>query len=263
LRAARGELGLIAAILVVAGGALAFLGVADAVSDGHTKAFDQGLMLMLRHPGDISRPIGPDWLRLAATDLTALGSIIVLALIVLVVMGLFAAQRRRLEAALLFGACGSGLLMVNILKSVFGRERPPVAMHAVEVGASSFPSGHAMLSAIVYLSLATLVAHFAHRRRERTYALAAGAFVTLTVGASRVYLGVHWPTDVMAGWALGAAWATLWWLIAWFFEHRRGRGAAILARAAGEEDREAMEGASEQRTLRPPPPSPASPVLPP
>jgi undecaprenyl-diphosphatase len=225
LRAARRELGLIAAILVVVGGALAFLSVADEVTDGHTKNFDEGLMLMLRHPGDITRPIGPHWLKLAAADLTALGSVVVLTLIVLVVLGLFAAQRRWREAALLFCACGTGLLLVDILKVVFGRERPPIAMHAVEVGNASFPSGHAMLSAIVYLSLATLLAHFADRRRERAYALAAGIFVTLAVGASRVYLGVHWPTDVMAGWALGAAWAMLWWLIAWIFEHQRGRAA--------------------------------------
>ena len=229
LQAARKELALIVAILVVAVGALAFLRVADEVTDGHTKVFDEGLMLMLRQPGDIAQPIGPHWLRLAAMDLTSLGSVIVLVLIVLVVMGLFAAQRRWLEAVLLFCACGSGLLLVDLLKVVFGRERPPIAMHAVEVGNASFPSGHAMLSAIVYLSLATLVAHFAARRREGAFALGAGLLVTLVVGASRVYLGVHWPTDVMAGWALGAAWAMLWWLIAWFVEHRRGRTIAPVA----------------------------------
>ncbi len=231
-RTALKELGLVAAVLVVVAGALAFLSVADEVTDGHTKHFDEGLMLMLRHPGDISRPIGPHWLRLAAMDLTSLGSVIVLILIVLIVMGLFAAQRRWRESLLLFCACGSGLLLVDILKLVFGRERPPLAMHAVEVGNASFPSGHATLSAIVYLSLATLVSHFASRRRERGYAIGAGIFVTLVVGCSRVYLGVHWPTDVMAGWALGAAWAMLWWLIAWFVEHRRGRGAPTAANAS-------------------------------
>jgi len=222
LAAARREIGLVAALGVTVLGVLAFLSVADEVTDGHTKVFDEGLMLMLRHPGDITRPIGPDWLKLAAMDITALGSVIVLCLIVLTVAGLFVAQRRLREAWLLVAACGSGLIMVDILKVVFGRERPPVAMHAVEVGNASFPSGHAMLSAIVYLSLAALLAHFADRRRVRVYALAAGLIVTLIVGMSRVYLGVHWPTDVMAGWALGAAWAMLWWLIAWWVEHRPG-----------------------------------------
>ena len=223
LRAARKELVLVAAVLVAAAGLLGFLAMADLVTDNHTRLFDQGLMLMLRQPGDVSRPIGPPWLRLAATDLTAFGSIVDLAVIVLAVTGLFAAQRRWREAALLLAACGSGLLLVDVLKVVFGRERPPIAWHAVEVANASFPSGHALLSAIVYLTLATLVAHFADRRRVGVYALAAGLFLTLIVGASRVYLGVHWPTDVIAGWALGAAWAMLWWLIAWFLEQRRGR----------------------------------------
>ena len=224
LRAARKELVLVGAVLAAAAGLLGFLGVADQVTDNHTRLFDQGLMLMLRQPGDVAHPIGPPWLRLAATDVTALGSIVDLALIVLAVTGLFAAQKRWREAALLLAACGSGLLMVDVLKIVFGRERPPIAMHAVEVANSSFPSGHATLSAIVYLTLATLLAHFADRRRVAVYALSAGLFLTLIVGASRVYLGVHWPTDVIAGWALGAAWAMLWWLIAWFVEQRRGRG---------------------------------------
>ncbi|HZL01002.1 MAG TPA: phosphatase PAP2 family protein [Caulobacteraceae bacterium] len=224
LESARKEIGLVAALAVTVVGLLIFLSMADEVVDGHTKGFDEGLMLMLRHPGDIARPIGPAWLKLAAMDLTAFGSITDLTLIVLAVVGLFVAQRRWREAALLACACGSGLPLVGLMKAVFGRERPPVAMHAVEVGNSSFPSGHAMLSALVYLSLAALLAHFAERRRVRVYALATGLAATLLVGASRVYLGVHWPTDVLAGWALGAAWAMLWWLIAWWVEHRPRSG---------------------------------------
>jgi undecaprenyl-diphosphatase len=223
LRAARRELGLVAAVLVVTAGILGFLGLSDAVTDNHTGGFDEGLMHMLRQPGDISQPIGPHWLRLAATDLTALGSIAVLSLIVVVVAGFFLAQRRWRESVLLLGACASGLIVVDILKLAFGRERPPLAMHAVEVGNASFPSGHAMLSAVVYLSLATLVGHFAGRRRVGAYALGAGVATTLLVGVSRVYLGVHWPTDVMAGWVLGAAWAMIWWLIAWVVERRSNR----------------------------------------
>ena len=220
--AARGEIAMVAAILVFAAGLLAFLGVADSVTDGHTVRFDVGLMMMLRHTGDLGRPIGPDWLKLGAIDVTALGSVTDLAIIVLFVTGFFAALRRWREAGLLLAAALSGLLLVDIFKVVFGRERPPLAMHAVEVGNASFPSGHATLSAVVYLSLATLLAHFAGRRRVRIYALGAGLALTLVVGLSRVYLGVHWPTDVIAGWALGSAWAMVWWLIAWLIEHRCG-----------------------------------------
>ncbi len=247
LRAARKELLVVGAILVAAAGLLAFLGLADAVTDNHTRLFDLDIMLMLRAPGDPARPIGPAWLRLAATDVTALGSIVDLALIVLAVAGLFAAQRRWREAALLIAACASGLILVNVIKVVVGRERPPIAMHAVEGVNASFPSGHATLSAIVYLSLATLVAHFADRRRVAVYALGAGLFLTLIVGASRVYLGVHWPTDVIAGWALGAGWAMLWWLIAWLVEHRRGRGRAGWTSGAGDDLVAATEDAHAEK----------------
>lgn len=232
LAAARKEIGVVAAVLAAAAGLLAFLSIADAVTDNHTRAFDMGVIMMLRQPGDIAMPIGPAWLRLAAIDVTSLGSVIDLALIVLAVAGLFLALRRSREALLLLASTGSGLLVVDIIKVVVGRQRPPLAMHAVEVANASFPSGHAMLSAIVYLSLATLAGHFAQQRRVRIYTLAAGLAATLIVGASRVYLGVHWPTDVIGGWALGAAWAMIWWLITWFVEHRHHRRGADAPRKA-------------------------------
>jgi undecaprenyl-diphosphatase len=219
MAAARREIGAVVTILVLTTGLLTFLAVADSVSDGHTAAFDQGLMSLL-HPGGGSRAIGPAWLAQAIVDFTALGSITDLCVIALLAAGLLAARGRWRQGGLLIAAPLSGLMVLNIFKKVFDRPRPPLALHAVVVGNASFPSGHAMLSAVVYLTLGALLAHFAQRRRIKAYALAAGMVLTLAIGASRVYLGVHWPTDVIAGWALGAAWAMLWWLLVWFFEHR-------------------------------------------
>jgi len=216
-----GEVGVIAATAVIAVGFLGFLGLADRIVDNHTVGFDQGLMLLL-HPGGHSPPVGPAWLEAAAIDFTALGSITDLCLIVLLAAGLFAALGRWREAGWLVAAPLSGLILATIFKDAVGRQRPPLAMHAVAASNASFPSGHAMLSAIVYLTLAALVSRFAGRGRVAIYALACGLFLALAIGASRVYLGVHWPTDVIAGWALGAAWATLWSLaILWL--GRRGR----------------------------------------
>ncbi|MHB8529339.1 MAG: phosphatase PAP2 family protein [Caulobacteraceae bacterium] len=223
IAAARGELALVAALLIVAVAVLGVLGLTDEVRDGHTVRFDEGLILMLRRPGDITHPIGPAWLKLGVIDLTSLGSITDLAIIVIAVAGLFVALRRWRQAALLVFASLSGLLLVNVFKVAVGRTRPPLVLHVVAADNASFPSGHAALSAVVFLTLATLTAHFAIRRRVAIYALATGLVLTLMVGMSRIYLGVHWPTDVIAGWAIGAGWAMLWWMIAWLFEHRRKR----------------------------------------
>lgn len=220
LAAARSEIGGVLLILGLAISLLAFLAVADSVAGGYTGAFDHGLMSLL-HPAGGSRAIGPAWLAQAIVDLTALGSITDLCVIVLLTAGLLAAQGRWRQGGLLIAAPLSGLLVLNTFKKAFDRPRPPLELHAVVVGNASFPSGHAMLSAVVYLSLGALLAHFAERRRIKAYALSAGMVLTLAIGASRVYLGVHWPTDVIAGWALGAAWAMLWWLLVWLFEHRR------------------------------------------
>ena len=116
------------------------------------------------------------------------------------------------------------LVITNLLKDVFQRDRPPAVLHVVRAINASFPSGHAALSATVFLTLGALVAHFAERRRVRVYALTTAVILSLLVGCSRVYLGVHWPTDVLGGWCVGAAWALLWWgaAIAWErISHRR------------------------------------------
>ncbi|HEV2364890.1 MAG TPA: phosphatase PAP2 family protein [Caulobacteraceae bacterium] len=223
LAAARKELVLVIALFVAAAGIVAFLSLWDAVEDGHTARFDLGLILALRQAADPSQPIGPAWLKTAIIDFTALGSITVLAAVVLIVAGLFVAIRRWREALVLLVAPASGLVLVNLVKDRLARPRPPLILHVIPVTQASFPSGHAALSATVYLTLATLVAHFAERRRVRLYALSVGVILAVLVGASRIYLGVHWPTDVLAGWAMGAAWATLWWMLAWVLEARHGR----------------------------------------
>ena len=202
---ARREIGPIALVLLVGLCLLAFRNIAEEVGEGDTRAFDRTILYSLRTPGDPHRPIGPAWLNTAAVDVTSLGSTTVLAIIVVLVCGLFLSFRRWREALALLLASGGGLVITTLLKDLFQRDRPPAILHAVPAINASFPSGHAALSATVYLTLGALIAHFAERRRVRVYALAVAVILSLMVGCSRVYLGVHWPTDVLAGWCLGAA----------------------------------------------------------
>lgn len=224
LALARREIGPIAVVLLVGACLLAFRHIAEEVGEGDTRAFDRGIIYALRTPGDPHRPIGPDWLITAALDVTSLGSITLLGILVILVCGLFLSLRRFREAVLLLVASGGGLVLTDVLKDLFQRDRPPLILHAATAMDSSFPSGHATLSATVFLTLGALIAHFAHRRRVRVYALTAAVLLAVTVGCSRVYLGVHWPTDVLAGWCVGSAWALLWWGVAigWerFSRHR-------------------------------------------
>ena len=224
LALARREIGPIALVLVVGACLLAFGHIAEEVGEGDTRAFDRTILYALRSPGDLHRPIGPDWLNTAAVDVTSLGSATVLSILVILVCGLFLSFRRWREALMLLVASGGGLVITNLLKDLFQRDRPPAILHAVPAINASFPSGHAALSATVFLTLGALVAHFAERRRVRVYALTVAVILSVLVGCSRVYLGVHWPTDVLGGWCVGAGWALLWWGVAIAWErasHRR------------------------------------------
>jgi len=233
---ARREVGLLAALLALAVGVQVFLAIADEVSEGETRRLDLALLLALRAHGDPSRPLGPPWLTTAAMDVTALGSVTVLSLMVLFVAGLFAALRRWREAGLLLLAAGGGVALSQALKALFGRPRPDASLHLVEAINASFPSGTPMRSAVVGLTLGRLTARFVARRRVKVFALAGAATVTVLVGLSRVYLGVHWPSDVLAGWSLGGAWALAWWLVAQGLE-RRWPAPSSPPQLAGEGDR--------------------------
>jgi len=215
LASAQGELGAVAALMVLAGGFLAFLNLSEEVAEGDTKVFDLRVLRALRLPGDPNSLIGPQWLHIAAADITALGSVTVLGLIVLLAMGLMLCLRRWTEALVVLVGAGGGVVISQGLKQLFGRERPDLVYRAVEAANPSFPSGHAMLSAVVFLTLGALAARFATLRRVKALALGAAVLLSLLVGASRIYLGVHWTSDVLAGWSVGAAWAMACWLVAW------------------------------------------------
>jgi len=237
LKRARGELWPLAVLGLLALAANAFFGIADEVGEGDTHAFDRAILFGLREPD--GQPVGPHWLQIAAADLTALGSVTDLGLIVLLVVGVFLALKRWRMALILALASAGGLALSQGLKAIYGRERPPLSLHAVEVVNASFPSGHAMLSAAIFLTLGALIARFTRLKRLKAFALGGAVVLTLLIGASRVYLGVHWPTDVLAGWCIGAAWAALWWLAAYVWERRwpelggeKDRGAATTQAAA-------------------------------
>lgn len=209
---------------------LVFVWFGVEVGEGETRRFDSAILLALRQPGDLARPIGPHWLQLAMLDLTALGGGTVLALLTLLVIGWLLVQRKHAHALFIAVAVGSGGILNTVLKSGYARPRPALVAHLVEVTSSSFPSGHAMNSAIVYLTLGVLLARAVPGRRLKAYLLSVGVVLTLIVGTSRVYLGVHWPTDVLAGWAIGSAWAGLAWLVA--ERLRAGRGETPTSQAS-------------------------------
>lgn len=194
--------------------AFVFVRIADEMIEGETRAFDERILLALRNPADLKQPIGPRWLETAMVDLTGLGGVPTLTLITALVVIYLLVSRRFANAALVAGAISGGAVLSDILKVSFARPRPEVVDHLVSVQSMSFPSGHAMASAVVYLTLGALLARTERRRAVRGYIFAVAVLLTLLIGVTRIYLGVHYPTDVLAGWALGAAWALLCWLVA-------------------------------------------------
>ncbi len=205
--APRRPLALLLALGVAAGGLLGFAAIAALVR-GDPRGFDVAALQALRRQG---APLGPGWLDLALRDVTALGGLPVLGLVTVLVLGWLLLERRWRAAMLLAVSVPGGLLLNMALKTLFDRSRPDLVPHLVAVRTESFPSSHAMLSAVLYLTIGAMLARGA-RRRSQAYVIGAAVGITLLVGVSRVWLGVHWPTDVLAGWCLGAAWAMGCWL---------------------------------------------------
>lgn len=212
-----------ALLLLLTGSLWGFMEIADEVMEKEAHYFDETVMLAMRTPGDTNDPLGPAWMEEMGRDFTALGGFAVLTLITLSVTGFLLFLGRKRVAGIALLAVIGGMAMTHFLKLGFDRPRPDLVPHGVVVTNASFPSGHTMMAAVVYLTLGVLFARSLPRRRLRIFVVSVSVLIALLVGVSRVYLGVHWPTDVLAGWTLGAAWALVCWLLAMKVDPVRNR----------------------------------------
>jgi undecaprenyl-diphosphatase len=206
--------GVLIPIILIGGALWAFIEILDEVVEGETRSIDEAILLGFRVPGNPADPIGEPWFEEAMRDITALGSAPTLVIAVLAVVGFLMLSKAWRPAIFTLVASGGGLIVSSLLKYTVDRPRPDLVPHGNLIYTTSFPSGHSMMSAVVYLTLAALVARLIERRRLKGYALGVAVILTLLIGVSRIYLGVHWPSDVLAGWVAGAAWALGCWLIA-------------------------------------------------
>jgi undecaprenyl-diphosphatase len=225
------ELAVLLGFAGLVGGVWFFCGIAGEMMEGDTQAIDQRLLLAMRHRGDLS-PLGSPSVQDAARDITALGGVTVLTLVAAMTGGFLFLDGKRRMALFVYGSVAGGAILDSILKGFFQRPRPDLVPHAAYASSTSFPSGHSMLSAVTYLTLGALLARSHPRNAVKAYFILLAALLTLLVGVSRVYLGVHWPTDVLAGWTAGASWAIFCWLAARWLQGRQ----AIEAETGEEED---------------------------
>jgi undecaprenyl-diphosphatase len=214
------ELVPLAVLAFIAAAVYAFAQLADEMMEGEIKPFDEAILRVLRNPADLADPIGPRWLETAMLDITALGGTAVLTLITAGVIGFLLIDQKRGAALFVLAAVVGGTLLSTLAKLAFARPRPELVAHLVDVSSYSFPSGHALSSAVTYLTLGALLARTQARNRIKAYLLGAAVVLTLLIGTSRVYLGVHYPSDVLAGWSLGAAWAMLCWQVERLLQQR-------------------------------------------
>ena len=206
-------------LFILAGLAWVFIWVTGEVIEGDSHALDEQLLMSMRAADNPSDPLGPHWVEELMRDITGLGGVGVLAFLTLVVAGFLLLERKGKVALVVLITIGSGIALSLLMKMGFDRPRPELVPHESYVYTTSFPSGHSMMSAVVYLSLASLLARVQRNRKNKIYLIAVAIILTVAIGVSRVYMGVHWPTDVLAGWMAGAFWALLSYLVTRHLQH--------------------------------------------
>lgn len=214
----------VALVSAIGAGLFVFIALAEEVMEGERIVFDRSILLFFRHSDNLAITIGPEWVKEAAVEITALGGYPAITLLTVGVVGFLAISGRRGNAVYVLLSVIGGALLSSILKIVIDRARPDLVEQLDVIHTASFPSGHALITTVTYLTLGSLVVRQVPTMREKAYVMGAAIFVALLVGVTRVYLGVHWPSDVIAGWALGTAWAALVWCGAELAERREAIG---------------------------------------
>jgi undecaprenyl-diphosphatase len=212
-----GDLRLAAELALLGALVVAFILIGNAVGGGIDN-FDKEILLALRHAPD--DPIGPHWLERGVMHISALGSVAVTGLLTIISISFLLVARKPRHALFVFASAVGTLVFMATLKGLYERPRPTVVQHIDPPGGLSFPSGHSMISAALYLTLAVLLARALHERRLRVFTVATGATIALLVGFTRMYLGVHYPSDVIGGWTVGVTWALACGVVARRLEQR-------------------------------------------
>lgn len=207
-------------ILVISFALVTFFYVAQKVQNGSTTNFDYSILNSLRGDNPTSEPLGSNWLTILMTDITALGGATIIFFITALVVIYLLLKKNYFFLWLILIATIGGVIISLGLKEFFSRERPPIEYHLITVKSLSFPSGHATMASVVYLTQGVLFAKLHTVKKIKIFVLAVSVFLVVLIGISRIYLGVHYPTDVIAGWAVGTAWASSCWLVAKNFQKR-------------------------------------------
>ena len=197
-----------------------FINVGILVTNGTAKQFDESIIKYFRVEGNNSEPAGPAFLTESMRDITSLGGETVITIITVFIVGFLLFQKSYDAMWLVLAATIGGAIISLVLKEFYGRERPDISYRLINVTPLSFPSGHSMMSAVVYLTQAAIIARIQKNKKIRIYILSVALFLTFIIGLSRIYLGVHYPTDVIGGWTMGLAWASFCWFVAWYLQRR-------------------------------------------